>query len=79
MQFTEYFRHARAKPDRARIRLERIEQVVNNPIRRELQMDGRIGLWGYIEEEGRFLRVILLDDSRTVHNAFFDRGFRENP
>jgi len=23
------------------------------------------------------LRVILLDDGETVHNAFFDRGFRE--
>jgi hypothetical protein len=25
----------------------------------------------------RFLRVITLDDGETVHNAFFDRDFRE--
>jgi hypothetical protein len=30
----------------------------------------------YIPEEGRYLRVILLADGRTVHNAFFDRRFR---
>ena len=26
--------------------------------------------------EGRYLRVILLPDGETVHNAFFDRRFR---
>jgi len=26
--------------------------------------------------EGRWLRVVLLEDSETVHNAFFDRRFR---
>ncbi len=25
---------------------------------------------------GRYLRVILLSDGETVHNAFFDRGFK---
>jgi len=32
---------------------------------------------GYIEEEGKYLRVILLDDQKTIHNAFFDRRFKE--
>jgi hypothetical protein len=27
------------------------------------------------EMESRYLRVILLEDGKTVHNAFFDRGF----
>lgn len=27
------------------------------------------------EAEGRYLRVVLLSDEGTVHNAFFDRGF----
>lgn len=27
-------------------------------------------------EEQRYLRVILLEDGETIHNAFFDRGFR---
>jgi hypothetical protein len=26
--------------------------------------------------DGRYLRVILLSDGQTVHNAFFDRSFR---
>jgi hypothetical protein len=25
----------------------------------------------------RFLRVVTLEDGETVHNAFFDRNFRE--
>ena len=32
--------------------------------------------WVYIPEEQRHLRVILLADGETVHNAFFDRRFR---
>jgi hypothetical protein len=27
--------------------------------------------------EGRFLRVVLLEDGETVHNAFFDRSFSQ--
>ena len=27
-------------------------------------------------DDERFLRVVLLADGETVHNAFFDRGFR---
>jgi len=25
----------------------------------------------------RYLRVILLEDKETIHNAFFDRSFKE--
>jgi hypothetical protein len=39
--------------------------------------DGRIRRGARIEEmQGRYLRVILLADGVTVHNAFFDRSFR---
>ncbi len=27
------------------------------------------------EMDNRYLRVVLLEDNETVHNAFFDRGF----
>ncbi len=38
----------------------------------------RIKLWGKVAEAGnRYLRVILLEVGETVHNAFFDRKFRE--
>jgi hypothetical protein len=57
-------------------------QVLAAPIRREAQADGRIRLWGRIAVPGearpRFLRVVTLQDGETVHNAFFDRNFRED-
>jgi len=38
---------------------------------------GRIRRWAAIAEmDGRYLRVILLADGETVHNAFFDRSFK---
>lgn len=49
--------------------------AVEHPVREEIQSDGRIRRWAYIEAEGCYLRVILLDDGETVHNAFFDRRF----
>jgi hypothetical protein len=75
MRFTEYFLAIRKRADRAKIRMEWIEQAVTDPIHSETQADGRIRKWSHIEEEGKFLRVILLPDGETVHNAFFDRGF----
>lgn len=42
-----------------------------------VQGDGRIRKWKYINEAGKYLRVILLEDGETVHNAFFDRDFKE--
>jgi hypothetical protein len=58
------------------------EQVLASPRRREVQMDGRIRFWRRInvlgETRPRFLRVVTLEDCETVHNAFFDRNFRES-
>ncbi len=75
MKVTAYFAGMRPRPDRAAIREEWIMRVINKPVREQLQADGRIRLWALIPEaEGRYLRVILLPDGVTVHNAFFDRG-----
>ena len=41
----------------------------------EIQADGRIRKWSWVEEKRAFLRVILLEDGETVHNAFFDRRY----
>ena len=77
MQLTDYFWFMRQRPDRAFIELQWIERIMNSPEREETQSDGRFRLWASIEEmDGRYLRVILLPDRRTVHNAFFDRSFR---
>jgi hypothetical protein len=76
MKFTAYFQAMRSRPDRAMIRIEWIQQVVEQPVKEVIQQDGRIRRWAPIQEmEGRYLRVILLPDGKTVHNAFFDRRF----
>jgi hypothetical protein len=74
MKYTQYFLTMRQRPDRSPILLEWIERVAVNPEREELQADGRIRRWACIPEAGdRWLRVVLLNDGETVHNAFFDR------
>ena len=66
----------RQRPDRVIIRLEWIQHTVDHPVCEVIQMDGRVRRWAPIPEmDGRFLRVILLPDGQTVHNAFFDRSF----
>ena len=51
--------------------------MIQFPVRTEVQSDGRVKKWAWIAEEEKFLRVILLEDGETVHNAFFDRSFKE--
>lgn len=76
MNTTKYFEFIRQRPDRALIRDEWIERVIRSPVKEMVQQDGRIRRWAPIEEMGnRFLRVVLLADRETVHNAFFDRRF----
>jgi hypothetical protein len=76
MKFTAYFNHMRKRPDREGIKLEWIESVILQPDAQRVQEDGRIRRWKKIPEYGgRWLRVVLLDDGMTVHNAFFDRRF----
>lgn len=67
----------RQRPDRSRIREEWVVKTMEHPVKTEMQSDGRIRKWSFIAEEGKYLRVILLEDGETVHNGFFDRGFTE--
>ena len=74
---TRYFDAMRQRPDLASIKMEWIERTIESPESRYVQEDGRIRLWRRIEEmNGRYLRVILLPDGETLHNAFFDRSFK---
>ena len=77
MKFTLYFLHTRTRPDRCCIKEEWIQSAIDKPIKTEVQRDGRIRKWVNIREVDKYLRVILLPDGVTVHNAFFDRGFQE--
>ena len=77
MKFTQYFHAMRQRQDRSAIDIEWIKRVIENPIKEVIQEDGRIRRWAMIEEAGgKYLRVILLADGETIHNAFFDRSFK---
>ena len=54
------------------IKDEWVERVLANPHYMEHQADGRIRYYGYIEEEGKWLRVVVEDGK--LFNRFFDRS-----
>ncbi len=58
------------------LKTEWIEYVLANPLRMEIQTNGRIRYWGFIEDLGKYLRIVTEPDGVTVHNAFPDRRFR---
>ncbi|MDO9226930.1 MAG: hypothetical protein Q8M09_08835 [Pseudomonadota bacterium] len=77
MKYTQYFLVTRQRPDRVSILEAWIERAVQCPDHEYLQSDGRIRRWIQVKEmEGKWLRVVLLSDGETVHNAFFDRRFK---
>ena len=50
--------------------------ALNNPVRRDIQSDGRIRHWVFVTEINKYLRVVTLEDGITLHNAFPDRRFK---
>lgn len=79
MKTTRYF-DEQVLRKRPYLRAEWIEQAMASPTRRVEQPDGRIRLWGRVEQDdgkAYMLRVVTLADGETVHNAFFDRDYRE--
>ena len=75
MKLTNYFLLTRQRPDRKDIKMEWIEQVYNNSEFEQVQTDGRIRKWAYIAEAKKTLRIVILEDNETIHNAFFDRSY----
>jgi len=60
------------------LRKEWCIRVCEHPLRVEPQEHNRFRFRGEIEElEDRILRVVTLNDKRTIHNAFPDRRFKE--
>jgi len=75
MKTTDYFRNV-VRIKHPEVQIPWIQAVIATPLTRAVQRDGRIVLWGNIPEAGgRVLRVVLLEDGETIHNAFFDRNF----
>jgi hypothetical protein len=52
-----------------------IRRIIAPPEHRTTQADGRVRLYGFSESLGCYLRVVLLSDGETVHNAFPDESF----
>jgi hypothetical protein len=75
MKTTRYFEE-QVMRKRPYLKREWCELALQNPARREIQPDGRIRQWAFIEELGKYLRVVTLEDGETVLNAFPDRNFK---
>ena len=76
MQATAYFREQVIRK-RPYLKESWCLQVIDNPVQKEVQEDGRLRFWGYVDElDGKALRVVTLEDGKTIHNAFPDSGFR---
>ena len=79
MHTTRYF-DEQVMRKRPYLRLEWIEHAIADPVRRVVQPDGRLRLWRrVVTDDGKtyMLRVVTLEDGETVHNAFFDRDYKE--
>lgn len=75
LKTTRYFEE-QVLPKRAYLQREWCERVLANPAATVVQEDGRVRRWAAIAElDGRYLRVVTLEDGETVLNAFPDRGF----
>lgn len=75
MKTTRYFEEQVLRK-RPYLRREWCAAIVANPVRRQVQPDGRIRHWGFVPALGRrALRVVTLADGETIHNAFPDRDF----
>ena len=76
---SEVFHHRHRKGSRPYLKPKwvNIARERQGIVKDEVQEDGRVRRWVYIEKEGKYLRVVFLPDGNTVHNAFFDRNFKE--
>jgi len=75
-RFTEYFENEVLRK-RPYLKKEWCIRICEKPLKVEPQENNRYRFWGEIEElEGRILRVITLEDKKTIHNAFPDRRFK---
>lgn len=75
-RFTEYFENEVLRK-RPYIRKQWCIRAIENAVALAPQKPNRYRFWAAIEElDGRYLRVITLEDRVTIHNAFPDRRFR---
>ena len=75
-KFTAYFEKEVLRK-RSYLKKEFCIRVIESPLKVERQENNRYRFWASVKElEGRYLRVVTLEDKTTIHNAFLDRGFK---
>jgi hypothetical protein len=73
--FTQYFENT-VLTKRSHLRKDWCIHVIENAARCEPQERNRHRFWARVEGlNGRYLRVITLEDKVAMHNAFIDRDF----
>jgi hypothetical protein len=74
-KYTAYF-ESEVLRKRPYLKKEWCIEVINNPEKVEKQENNRFRFWAKISElDNLYLRVITLEDKKTIHNAFPDRRF----
>jgi hypothetical protein len=75
-KFTDYFENEVLRK-RSYLKKEWCIFVIENAEKSEPQEHNRYRFWARVPElDGRYLRVITLEDQITIHNAFPDRSFK---
>ena len=71
--YTEYFKKTQQRSDRNYIKHSWITDTLERPQRVKVQENGRVSHWKYIHAMRKVLRVITLEDRRTIFNCYCDR------
>ena len=75
-RYTAYFELG-VLAERPYLKKEWCVYVIENAVRSGPQEHNRFKFWARVPElEGRYLRVVTLEDRVTIYNAFPDRGFK---
>jgi len=76
-KFTRYFENEVLRK-RPYLQKKWCIHVIENPIHIDSQELNRYRFWGKIDElDGKILRVVTIEDKKTIHNAFPDRRFKK--
>jgi hypothetical protein len=53
-------------------------RIIENPVKKVRQNDGRFRYYGKLREfPGKWIRVVTLEDDKTIFNIFIDRDFKK--
>jgi hypothetical protein len=75
-KFTDYFENEVLRK-RPYLKKEWCIKIIESPLKIEPQENNRFRFWGTVDDlEGCVLRVVTLEDKKTIHNAFPDRGYK---